>query len=505
MRRAPSLLLAGSLSLAASLSLARDAQALELIRLSRNGYVLVDEANAVTPYEGRVPTRSTVDTLAFVAEVTQLIANIPDAPRARFIAVMQSGRDFGNALAFYMPIKNTVRGIGQRQGGRETWDLNDTAGTAFPLLGFVWLNSWWLYIGPAGQFGNSQVCTQEFGHRWGPQVVVPPYPTGARIGAADAAVSDDASAQDASDGDATADDGGDASAPDATVMAAPITPLELLGRDRAHWSYFYNSGGSPLEGNHWTETAPGVFRVGTPTYRFSPLDLYMMGVLAPEEVPSSFVIAEPQLMNVRDELGNPITAATAPETGARELELRGRRVDVGIEDIIRANGRRNPAAVTIPPTMDSDGGLLPDAAAPPRAGEPRENDIDVIWVMLTTRDRMRDIDVFDFDRAVDSCSGAYAYASQGRSVIVPMRMPSAAQDGGVEGGVVVPDASTSADASSDGAIGAESGPPSLGGGCACRVSVNAHQRARAPWAIAGWCAMVLVSARRRRGRASRSA
>jgi hypothetical protein len=498
-RGAHSLLFAGSLALGAALSVSREARALELVRLSRNGYVLVDEADAVTPYDGRVPTRSTVDTLAFVAEVTQLIANIPDAPRARFIAVMQSGRDFGNALAFYMPIKNTVRGIGQRQGGRETWDLNDTAGTAFPLLGFVWLNSWWLYIGPAGQFGNSQVCTQEFGHRWGPQVIVPPYPTGASVGRADAAV--DASAQDASDGDASAQDGGDASAPDAAVMGAAIAPMELLGRDRAHWSYFYNSGGSPLEGNNWTETTPGVFRAGAPTYRFSPLDLYMMGVMAPEEVPPSFVIAEPQLMNVRDELGNPITAASAPESGARELELRGRRVNVGIEDIIRANGPRNPAAVSIAPTLDTDGGLLPDAAAPPRAGEPRENDIDVIWVMLTTRDRLRDIDVFDFDRAVDSCSGAYAYASQGRSVIVPMRMPTPAQDGGVEAGVAVSDAS--ADGSSDGAVGAESGPFALGGGCACRAAASAppHAGFNARWAIVAWVAMAWAGVRRRRPRA----
>lgn len=495
MRRALSLLFASSIALACT----RDAHALELVRLSRNGYVLVDEPNAVTPYQGRVPTRSTVDTLAFVAEVTQLIANIPDAPRARFIAVMQSGRDFGNALAFYMPIKNTVRGIGQRQGGRETWDLNDTAGTAFPLLGFVWLNSWWLYIGPAGQFGNYQVCTQEFGHRWGPQMVIPPFPTGASIANADAAVSADAS------DDAAVDDAGDADASDgattdATMMGPPLAPLELLGRDRVHWSYFFNSGGSPLEGNNWTETAPGVFRVGSPTFRFSPLDLYMMGVLAPEEVPPSFVIAEPQLTNVRDELGNPITAATAPESGAREFELRGRRVNVGIEDVIRANGRRNPAAVTIPPTMNSDGGLLPDAAMPP-AGQPRENDIDVIWVMLTTRERLAEIDVFDFDRAVDSCAGAYAYASQGRSVIVPMRMDRLAQDGGAEAGTVTQDASATGDASEDSAIGADGGPQALGGGCACRTSAPVRDGARGRWMSAAIAMAAAWTARRRRTRA----
>jgi hypothetical protein len=469
----------------------RDARALELVRLSRNGYVLVDEEGAERPYQGMVPTRNSADTLDFVAEVTRIIAETPGAPRARFVAVMQSGRDFGNALAFYLPIKNTVRGIGQRQLGRETWDLNDTAGTAFPLLGFVWLNSWRLYLDAAGQFGNFQVCTQEFGHRWGPQTLIPPAPTGESL-AMDASVFDGTDASgtaddDASTGDARAFDAhefdghppsDDASRGDASPGAAPaLAPTALLGRDRVHWSFFVHSGGSPLEGNNWSEIAPGVFRAERPTFRFSPLDLYLMGVLAPEEVPPSFVIAEPEVGEQLDQNNQRITASSTPETSDRGLTIRGRRVDFGIVDVLRANGPRVPPAVTVAPTRGRDGGLLPDASSP---AEPRENDIDVIWVMLTTRDRLRDIDVLDFDRAVEACTDAYAYASEGRSLLLAQRAPALARDAGTTDA-----ASSPRDAASDGAV-TDAGtvdPAPLGGGCACRASPRPHGPA-APWWIA---------------------
>ncbi len=478
---------------AAALAAATDARALEIAARTRNGYVMVDEPGAEVVYEGRAPVDSTTAILAFVSEVTRLIAERPDAPRARFVAVMQSRRGFGGALAFYMPIANTVRGIGQRQGNRETWDLNDTAGTAFPLLGYVWLNSWEMYTGAAGRFGNYQVCTQEFGHRWGPQVVIPPFPTGRGIAGQDA-------------GDAASDGGDDASAPDGsasdggTPPPLAVTPLELLGRDRVHWSFFFDSGGSPLEGNAWAEVSPGVFRTLPPTYRFSRLDLYMMGVLAPEEVPSSFLIAEPNTMGARDGIGNLINAASGPDPGDHGLEIRGRRVEIGIEDIVRANGPRVPAAVSVAPTRDSDGGLLPDASAalPPA---PRENDIDVIWVMLTTRDRMRELDVYQFDNAVESCSFAYAYASEGRSVLYPI-IPSL-PDGGVDSGVAARDATVpprdaSRDAARDGGIGAEG---TLGGGCACRAGRPRGRDARGPsWLWGGLAAWALARRSRRPAR-----
>lgn len=482
-----------------SLGLApRSAEALELVRLTRNGYVLVDEVNAATPYGGRVPTSNTADTLAFVAEVTRIISEIPDAPRARFIAVMQSRMSFGSALAFYLPIKNTVRGIGQRQGGRETWDLNATAGTAFPLIGFVWLNSWSLYLNAAGQFGNFQVCTQEFGHRWGPQPLLPPMPTGQGVAMDAGIATPDASSGDASEaGDAASDasETTDGATTDSGVTPVMLTPQVLLGRDRVHWSFFVHSGGSPLEGNNWRETAPGVFRTEPPTFRFSSLDLYLMGVLAPEDVEPSFLIADPDVGMFRDENGGTITPSTGPDPGDRGLEIRGRRVDFGVGDIIRANGPRNPPAVTIPPTRSPDGSAFGDASLPP---EPRENDIDVIWIMLTTRDRLRDIEVFDFERAVASCSDAYAYASGGRSLLYAQRV----QNYSVDAGVAPPDTRPPPDAqpTDGGIVGSESGTTgSPGGGCACRATVDGGaSRSRGGWLFSlASLAAAMLRARRR--------
>lgn len=510
----------GTLALGATLTLTSQAHAIELVRVSRFGYVLVDEENAVTPYEGRVPVASTTDTLAFLGQVTELIANTPDAPRARFIAVLQQRRDYSVATAFYMPIKNTVRGIGQRQGGRETWDLNPTAGTAFPLLGFVWLNAWTLFS-DSNDYMVKFVCPQEFGHRWGPQVLVPPVPMGDRTpvmdagaDASDASAENDASAEsdgsdasaDGDSSDASESDGSDAAVSadadaDAGAPAAmPIEPSLMLGRDRAHWSFFVHSGGSPLEGNNWVETEPGTFRALDPTFRFSHLDLYLMGVLAPEDVEPSFVIAEPDLLGRTGNFGTPYTPSTGPVRADENLVIRGRRVNISAQDIIRANGARNPPAVTIAPTIGEDGAVIGDASVD-FFGEPRENDIDVIWVMLTTRDRVRESDVRAFDNAAEACSNAYAYSSQGRSLLIARRAPTT-DAGPQDSGVPVRDSGVRTDAmASDGDVGAEGG--ALGGGCACRA--GAPERSRSGGAVIGWAlAAAVARAASRRKRHSRA-
>ena len=54
---------------------------------------------------------------------------------------------------------------------------------------------------------------------------------------------------------------------------------DLRGRARAHWSYFFASGGSDLEGNAWTEQPGGTFTSGPYGGRFNQLDQYLMGKL----------------------------------------------------------------------------------------------------------------------------------------------------------------------------------------------------------------------------------
>lgn len=63
-----------------------------------------------------------------------------------------------------------------------------------------------------------------------------------------------------------------------------------------------------------------------------------MGLIPPSEVPDTFLIAEPQ------NVPRNISRDSAPEYYNRVVTVRGRRVDLSIDDIARANGpRRNPA------------------------------------------------------------------------------------------------------------------------------------------------------------------
>ncbi len=83
-------------------------------------------------------------------------------------------------FAFYFGLVNQVRGIGEQSplgGGRETFDLNPTIGTAYPITGFVFLNVLGIYTDPMGSaFGRFVICTQEFGHNTLALLRVPPLP-----------------------------------------------------------------------------------------------------------------------------------------------------------------------------------------------------------------------------------------------------------------------------------------------------------------------------------------
>src|SRR5262249_5769226 len=100
---------------------------------------------------------------------------------------------------------------------------------------------------------------------------------------------------------------------------------ELMGRDDAHWSFFYNSLASHLEGNEWRDNGGGSFLSVGATSRYSPLDQYLMGLRSKDEVPPPFVITSPS-GGQRD---------TPPRLG---VNLRGQRLDVSVDDVIAFEG-----------------------------------------------------------------------------------------------------------------------------------------------------------------------
>jgi hypothetical protein len=112
---------------------------------------------------------------------------------------------------------------------------------------------------------------------------------------------------------------------------------ELLGRDEAHWSFFFDSDASNMEGNDIQDLGNGQFRTVGAVSQYSALDQYAMGLRLPSEVPPMFF--------VRNGNGDP---TDAPRIG---VDIRGTRKDVTIQDIVAAMGTRRPDATTAQKTF----------------------------------------------------------------------------------------------------------------------------------------------------------
>ncbi|MFZ5477574.1 MAG: hypothetical protein ACOZNI_12430 [Myxococcota bacterium] len=186
------------------------------------------------------------------------------------------------AFAFYSPLANDVRGIGDR--------IYDSGMTA---QGLLFMNAWQYWSGQSDTF-TSAVFGQELGHRWGSYV-----------------------RYDLGDGERD----------------------DILGRDDGHWSYWLETSNSPMEGNAWTDNGDGTFTLDAgEEVAYSDLDLYLMGLVGPEDVAPFYLIADPS--------GLARNASSSPEYYASgdDQTASGSRVDITIDDVIRAEGARDPAA-----------------------------------------------------------------------------------------------------------------------------------------------------------------
>jgi hypothetical protein len=112
----------------------------------------------------------------------------------------------------------------------------------------------------------------------------------------------------------------------------------LLGRDCSHYSRYVDTQGSVHDGLAWIDNQDGTFSTGPDrTFRFGNLDLYGMGLLPPDEMPSFFYID--------DIPGYKRGTCGQYDTTAKPLQNRisGTRVEVNIDDIVAANGPRLPS------------------------------------------------------------------------------------------------------------------------------------------------------------------
>jgi hypothetical protein len=112
----------------------------------------------------------------------------------------------------------------------------------------------------------------------------------------------------------------------------------LLGRDLAHWSFFFNSDASVMEGNEISDLGGGQFKTTDAVKRYSRLDQYAMGLIPASSVPAMFYVESPNSSHTR---------ADAPQIG---VTFSGTRRDFLIDDVIAVNGTRSPSSAESPRT-----------------------------------------------------------------------------------------------------------------------------------------------------------
>ncbi len=190
----------------------------------------------------------------------------------------------GDALAFYNPVRNDVRGI-----GNAVYDHSQAMGSGGRLQGYIDMAALGRYDFNARNPGFAaplNTLAHEIMHRWGVRI----------------------SFRDTDGSDSTA----------------------LLGRDDAHWSLLADTDASVMYGARWEETAPGRFRISEAQARFSPWDLYLAGFAAPAEVPPMRLVQ-----------GSTLASTDLPVVGT---ETGGSARTVPLQAVIKAEGPRIPAA-----------------------------------------------------------------------------------------------------------------------------------------------------------------
>jgi hypothetical protein len=113
----------------------------------------------------------------------------------------------------------------------------------------------------------------------------------------------------------------------------------LLGRDDSHWSFFFNSDASVMEGNRIQDLGGGTFRTTAAVERYSLLDQYAMGLVRDIDVPSTFYVENPTGLPAN------IAADSGPRVG---VTFSGTRRDVLINDVIEVMGARQPSSADSP-------------------------------------------------------------------------------------------------------------------------------------------------------------
>ncbi len=229
----------------------------------------------------------------------------------------------GSAFAFELNVRNEVLGIGDLLGGSAVVDFGLQFGSERRLQSFMNMGPLTNYPSDAtarilalGENSTLSVLSHEAGHRFLAYV----------------------------------------------DFIDPVTGLPspaLLGRQGAHWSFFFNSDASVLEGNRIDDRAMLTprFLTAATVEHFSDLDQYLMGLRFADEVAPTFLVDQPSNFQQGTR-----SASSAPQTG---ISFDGDRKEVSVEMVIAAEGERVPDASVAQRDFNFAFILLVDAGAEP--------------------------------------------------------------------------------------------------------------------------------------------
>ena len=232
-----------------------------------------------------------------LAAVTRRFYQTHDDAYENIVIFSNFNFNLNGAFAFEVNISNQVTGIG-RIGNTTTFDFSGQFGSAGRLESLLNMGSLSRYPSdPSTVFlgANStlSVMGQEAGHRFLSYVT-------------------------------WADPAG---APNSTA---------LLGRELQHWSFYFNSDASVMEGNLIRDNNNGTFTTTGVVQKYNEIDQYLMGLRAPDEVGPSFLVKNPSPS---------LNPGTSPFLNAN---FSGTRANVELGQIIASNGPRIPNSVIAP-------------------------------------------------------------------------------------------------------------------------------------------------------------
>jgi hypothetical protein len=252
-----------------------------ITNLGDSGNVAIMEAGG--NYDAKNPDGSTNDTPRQAIAKEYIRTHGDNFDFLVFLSTFDYALPESGAEGFYLPVRNDVQGINQ-----PIFDYSAQFGSASKLQGTVDLGSvMQLAAAPYGPLldTNVRLLNHELMHRFGGYV---------------------------------------------RYLDQNGMNSSLLGKDSAHWSYLLDTKGSIMYGNGWKVNQDGTFTATAARSAYSPLDLYLMGLIPKEQVPPMLLIENPAIdKNQLPQLGATVTGTARTVT---------------IDDIIAAEGDRIPNA-----------------------------------------------------------------------------------------------------------------------------------------------------------------